>query len=73
MCNQLRANDLPAVLISTGAKNHGSTDELENLDGDRRFVNRDLDQSGNDQFDDIVLWLSGNILYTRLLQARVLP
>ena len=72
-CNQLRANDLPAVLVSTGAKNHSSSDELENLDGDKRFVNRDLDQSGNDQFDDIVLWLSGNILYTRLLQARVLP
>lgn len=72
-CGLLRANGLPVVLISTGSGGGTSADELENLDSDNRFVSRDLDVVGNDQFDDIVLWLSGNILYTRLLQAQVLP
>ncbi len=73
VCNQLRANRLPAVLVSTGAKQSGSSDEAENQNSNNTFVSRDLDLVGTDQFDDIVLWLSGNILYTRLLQAQVLP
>ncbi len=72
-CSQLRANRLPAVLVSTGASQSASSDEAENQNSDNRFVSRDIDMVGADQFDDIVLWLSGNILYTRLLQAQVLP
>ena len=72
-CSQLRANNLPAVLVSDAGTAHTSADEIENRDGDTRFVSRDLDLAGQDQFDDIVIWLSGNILYTRLLQAQVLP
>ena len=72
-CAQLRANRLPAVLVSTAGSRNSSADEIENTDSDDRFVSRDLDLVGPDQFDDIVLWLSGNILYTRLLQAQVLP
>ena len=72
-CGQLRANRLPVVLSSDGAGHSNSADESENQDSDNRFVSRDLDTVGADQFDDIVVWLSGNILYTRLLQAQVLP
>ena len=72
-CEQLRANRVPVVLLSTGRLQGLSDDENENQDSDSRFVSRDLDVVGTDQFDDIVIWLSGNILYTRLLQAQVLP
>lgn len=72
-CTQLRANRVPAVLVSTGLVQSQSGDESENQDADARFVSRDLDVVGNDRFDDIVVWLSGNILFTRLLQAHVLP
>lgn len=72
-CSQLRSNHIPAVLISTGKIQFSSADEAENQNSDSRFVSRDLDAVGNDQFDDIVVWLSGNILLTRLLQAHVLP
>jgi len=72
-CELFRANNLPVVLVSTGSAAHASSDELENINADLTFVSRDIDQSGDDQFDDIVIWLSENILYTRLLQAHVLP
>lgn len=72
-CNQLRANRVPAVVISVGKFHSGSADETENQNSDNRFVSRDPDSVGADQFDDIVIWLSGNILLTRLLQAHVLP
>jgi len=72
-CDLLRANNLPVVLVSSGGVAHASADELENKNQDFTFVSRDRDLSGDDQFDDIVIWLSENILYTRLLQAHVLP
>ncbi len=72
-CDQLRANRVPVVLLSTGRMITGSVDESENQDSDTRFVSRDIDLVGDDQFDDIVIWLSGNVLLTRLLQAHVLP
>jgi len=72
-CAQLRANRVPVVLVSTGGAQSLSDDENENQDSDSRFVSRDLDVVGADQFDDIVIWVSGNILFTRLLQAHVLP
>ena len=72
-CTQLRANRVPVVLVSTGKNQTGSADEAENQNFDNRFVSRDPDAVGADQFDDLVIWLSGNILLTRLLQAHVLP
>jgi len=72
-CSQLRANRVPVVLVSTGRKRNQSDDENENQNSDNRFVSRDLDAAGADQFDDVVIWLSSNILFTRLLQAQVLP
>ncbi|OED36802.1 hypothetical protein AB833_25675 [Chromatiales bacterium (ex Bugula neritina AB1)] len=73
-CRQLRANQIPVVLVSEGAmRSTGSADELENRDSDNRFVSRDFDTSGDDQYDDLVVWLSENILYTELVKAAVLP
>jgi len=72
-CDSLRANQVPVVIFSTGQQSSGSADESENLDADRRFVSRATDTVGEDQFDDIVVWLSENILYSRLIRAGVLP
>ena len=73
-CGRLRANQVPLVLVSSGSRVADlSTDELENTDLDNRFVSRDIDQSGDAQFDDIVVWLSESVLYAQLIQARVLP
>jgi len=51
-CAQLRANRIPAVLVSTGKTQSGSTDETENQNLDNRFVSRDMDTVGTDQFDN---------------------
>lgn len=72
-CDPLRANQIPVVIYSVGQVSSGSADESENLDADSRFVSRGVDTVGADQFDDIVVWLSENILYSRLIQAGVLP
>lgn len=63
-----------AVVFSTG-KNGGvaptSADELANATGsaDRTFVSR----TPTTDFDDIVVWLSPNLLYNRLIAAGRLP
>jgi type II secretory pathway pseudopilin PulG len=74
-CDSERANQVVAVIYSTGrqAGRAESADEIENLDGDSRYVSRDLDQAGDDQFDDLVIWLSENVLYSKLIQAGALP
>ena len=73
-CSQLRANQIPVVILCTGSNSVArSADESENTDGDTRFVKRDLDQAGDNQFDDLVVWVSENILYTHLIRAQVLP
>ena len=41
--------------------------------GDNVFVAADYNQVTGTEFDDIVLWLSENVLYTRMIQAGVLP
>lgn len=74
-CSSERANQVVAVIFSTGREAHrtSSADETENLDGDSIYVSRDLDQAGTDQFDDLVIWLSENVLYSKMIQAGVLP
>jgi prepilin-type N-terminal cleavage/methylation domain-containing protein len=67
----------PVVFFSTG-KNAGSgtgSDELKNMDGNRVFVSHDptAASDSNGEFDDIVTWLSPNILYNRMIAAGRLP
>ena len=72
-CGKLRANQVPVIIYSEGPVTTGSVDEHENLDSDHRFVSRAVDDYGDDEFDDVVVWLSENILYSRLIRAGVLP
>ena len=37
------------------------------------YVNHNKVETGNNQFDDIVMWLSPNILYSKLLDAQQMP
>lgn len=75
------ADALPAVLVSHGRNGLGGyrpngqktsashPDEQENADADLIFVNRLPD----DSYDDQVIWLSPNILNSRLLAAGRMP
>lgn len=79
------AAGVPAVVISHGANGLGAYmptggtppttatgDELDNVatDNNNHFVSHDFVQNG---FDDIVIWLSPNILFNRMVAAGKLP
>jgi prepilin-type N-terminal cleavage/methylation domain-containing protein len=70
------ATNAVAVIFSRG-KNGGTTpgsaDEIANGDADRLFVSHSPTPAGANEFDDIVIWLSPNILYNRLITAGRLP
>ena len=67
-----------AVIISSG-KNGGAApagaDELANTDNNSTFVSHTQTptEAAQGEFDDIVVWLSPNILYSRLIAASSLP
>ena len=67
-----------AVIYSLG-KNSATTgagvDEAANLNGDRVFVAHEARPAGasGGEFDDLVVWLSTNILYNRMVAAGILP
>jgi hypothetical protein len=66
-----------AVVLSTGPNGvsgaHGA-DEAANLDADRVFVHHVPTPAGSaNEFDDILTWLSPNVLYNRLISAGPLP
>lgn len=66
-----------AVILSRG-KNGGiapsSTDETANGNTDRLFVSHTpTPASSGNEFDDLVTWLSPNILYNRMISAGRLP
>jgi len=68
------ATNVPVIILSRG-KNGAATptdaDELENLDADTDFVQHST--AGNGGFDDIVTWLSPNIIVNRMISAGRLP
>lgn len=81
-CGTLIANDVPAIVLShgkngagafnsSGGTNAASADanEAENSDGNKDFVNKEGDPS----YDDLVIWLSPNILFNRMVAAGRLP
>ncbi len=50
-----------------------SADETANGDNDRVFVSHTPTPPGLNEFDDLVIWISPNILYNRLIAAGRLP
>lgn len=71
----------PAVIYSTGLKllDGNDEDENQNTSGsetpDRVFVSHTPTSSGasNGEFDDLVVWLSSNVLINRMVTAGKLP
>ncbi|MGH8699284.1 MAG: type II secretion system protein, partial [Burkholderiales bacterium] len=62
----------PAVVRSTGKSPVASAgDETENVNNDRIFVSRPPSPAPA-AFDDLVIWVSPNILYNRLISAGAL-
>lgn len=86
-CSSTVATALPAIIISHGKNGFGAVnaantanpappgaDEIENTNGNRNFVSHTPTPAGSDnEFDDMVTWLSPNILYNRLITAGRLP
>lgn len=70
-------NGWGAINANTGAANPAPTgaDELENTNSDTTFVNRPPSTAGSaaGEFDDLVSWLSANILFNRMVAAGKLP
>lgn len=71
-CSTNLTNNAVAVIVSRGANwaTASSADETENTDGDTDFVSHDFVQNG---FDDLVVWLSPNTLFNRMVAAGQLP
>lgn len=65
------------AVIYSGARNGGispsSADESANTDGDRLFVFHTPTPAGANEFDDLVIWISPNTIYNRLIVAGRLP
>lgn len=69
---------VPVVIFSTGKNGGGGsagTDEAENLDGDRFFVSHTptASSSTNGEFDDLMVWISNQVLLNRMIAAGKLP
>jgi type II secretory pathway pseudopilin PulG len=65
-----------AVIYSIGKNSAAAgADEAANLNGDRVFVSHEARPAGasGGEFDDLVVWLSANILYNRMVAAGSLP
>lgn len=77
VANSALTNGVPAIIFSTGPKQGAGTDEVENIvtDNDRVFVSHAPTSSSatNGEFDDIVVWLSPNVLVNRMIEAGKLP
>ena len=69
------ANQIPAIVIAHG-KNWAittSADESENTDTNTTFVDRRPSMKAPPTFDDQVIWISPNVLKSRLVSAGRLP
>ncbi len=70
---------VPVVIFSTGkngSQGAASTDESANLDGTNANGNRTFvshTPTGSPEFDDLVVWISPNILINRMVAAGKLP
>jgi prepilin-type N-terminal cleavage/methylation domain-containing protein len=70
--NALTTNGVPAVIFSTGkngAQGSAGNDEAANLDNNQTFVSH----LPTANFDDIMIWVSPNVLINRMVSAGKLP
>ncbi len=71
------ATSVPAIVVSAGAvrSRDPTTSPLEdeNTNNDTLFVSRQITNQPGNEFDDLVTWVSRNVLANRMLQAARLP
>ena len=74
VCTNTESANVPFIVFSFGK--NGATqppidpDEKENADGDGVFVKHDFVQNG---FDDVMMWISTNVLMNRMVTTGRLP
>jgi prepilin-type N-terminal cleavage/methylation domain-containing protein len=69
---------VPALIFSSGkngASGAAGADESENLNADRFFVSHTITASsaGGGEFDDLMIWISNQVLINRMVAAGKLP
>lgn len=71
------ATNIPAIVLSLGEDGAVApavgADQLENTDPDNFYVNKDFAENALNPYDDLVTWVSGNILMNRMVTAGRLP
>lgn len=69
----LKLTDIAPALVYSGGSNGGTIpvaiDEAANTNGDKVFVSHDLTPA----FDDLLVWISPNVLINRMVSAGQLP
>jgi len=70
-CTSILTSTGVAVVFSPGADGITTTsvDELENIDGDTLFVDREFSEQTGVEFDDHIIWVSVNTLVYNLVKA----
>lgn len=75
-CAGTEASNVPLVIFSTGQNGAVlppvNLDEQENTDLDKDFVSHDFTNTAGG-FDDIVIWISTNVLMNRMVSVGKLP
>lgn len=69
-------NNAVAVVFSIGKNGltgGSGADEAANLNSDRAFVSHTPTTASGNEFDDVVLWLSSYLLYSRMITGGALP
>jgi prepilin-type N-terminal cleavage/methylation domain-containing protein len=71
------AINIPAIVISLGENGAVSpvvgADQTENTNGDVFFVSKSFTNTAANPFDDLVVWISPNVLMNRMVTAGKLP
>lgn len=71
------ATSLPAIVVSLGEDGGVvpavGADQLENTDPDNFYVNKEFAENAVNPYNDLVTWVSGNILMNRMVTAGRLP
>lgn len=80
------ASNLPAVIVSHGRNGAGAfntsggtnppptgADEISNRNADNDFVLHTPSDAAGNEFDDLVIWISPNVLFNRMVAAGKLP
>ena len=80
-CSSTGVTCAPVVVLSTGKDKMGNVaanswvqrENLDNTINDRVFVSTTISTTSNREFDDIVQWISPNVLYSKMIEAGQLP